>query len=231
MSEWHLYERWLSRPKQLASQHLILFAREHRERLKEATTNPRLSTAHVVFHRVFWTGRDVLAWGDFVNGCRGFTRLSFEGFCEIRCWCVPAEIESWRYLFSCTHVYLSISSYLDQHSCIYRNSRGGVGGVTPGNCTVSQCWPVQLHWSSRRFNVGSRMTALEISTLYPSVWADELRGRTVRKCIQRAISSYIFPVNYTTDRCFFVVVVNRIKPMADSGCLRSMCEKNWGHCM
>lgn len=203
MSEWHLYERWLSRPKQPASQHLILF-RSWAQR--KDWKRPRLilvSAQHIFFFFFFFSGvfsgPDGMSWpgGDFVDACRGFTRLSLQLFARLfaRRWCIPAEIESWRYLFSCTHVYLCISSNLDQHSRIYRNSLGGERGGT-----VSQCRPVQLHWSSRRLNVGSRTTALEISTLYLRVWAspppspqgyrcslntDELRGRTVHKCIQR----------------------------------------------
>ena len=171
------------------------------KRLKEAAANPCLGTEHLFFFSAVFSGPDGMFWprGRFRRRVSRFHASKFAAFARLfaRCWGIPAEIESWRYLFSCMYVYLSISSNLDQHSCIYRNS---LGGVTPGSCTVSHCWPVQLHWSSQRWNFGSRTTALEISTLYPSVWASppsspqgyrcslntgELRERTVHKCIQR----------------------------------------------
>lgn len=156
MSEWHLYERWLSRPKQPASQHLILF-RSWAQR--KDWKRPRLilvSAQHIFFFFFFFSGvfsgPDGMSWpgGDFDDACRGFTRLSLQLFARLfaRRWCIPAEIESWRYLFSCTHVYLCISSNLDQHSRIYRNSLGGGGGhsITMSACAAPlkqpevECW-------------------------------------------------------------------------------------------
>lgn len=224
MSEWHLYERWLSRPKQPASQHLILF-RSWAQR--KDWKRPRLilvSAQHIFFFFFFFSGvfsgPDGMFWpgGDFVDACRGFTRLSLQLFARLfaRRWCIPAEIESWRYLFSCTHVYLCISSNLDQHSRIYRNSLGGGRGGAQyhnvGLCSSTEAaggWmlvPGRRHWRFPLFTWGFEQVHLphHRATAAPSTQTNSEEERSTNASRERSYFELHFSVTYSTDRCFFL---------------------------